>query len=185
MHRNHRVALYLVGALVVMIALTAASVPLYRAFCSATGFNGTARRARQALASSAAINRTMRVHFDANTNAIPWTFKPDQPSLDTQVGKTKMIYFTVTNHAPTAVTGRASYNILPDTMGPYFMKLQCFCFQNQTLQPGESRQFPVVYFLDPKLIQDVDTRDLTDVTLSYTFFTAKDADASQAGTAKN
>ena len=174
MSPKNRTVLWLVGTLGVMIALTAVSVPLYRAFCSATGFNGTARRASKELAASAAVDKTMRVHFDANINAIPWRFKPDAPYLDTQVGKTKIAYFTVTNTSDQTVTGRASYNILPDTMGPYFMKLQCFCFQNETLKPGESRQFQVVYFLDPKLMQDPDTKGIGDVTLSYTFFTARD-----------
>ncbi len=178
---KNRTVLWLVGALAVMITLTAVSVPLYRAFCSATGFNGTARRAKQELATTAAVNKVMRVHFDANTNAIPWTFKPDAPYLDTQVGRTKIAYFSVTNTSNQTITGRASYNILPDTMGKYFMKLQCFCFQNDTLKPGESRQFQVVYFLDPKLTKDDDTRDIGDVTLSYTFFQPRDGDA----TAKN
>ncbi|HVZ29095.1 MAG TPA: cytochrome c oxidase assembly protein [Asticcacaulis sp.] len=172
MNKNTRVVLSLVGALVVMGGLAYASVPLYRAFCSATGFNGTARKA--AAAPTVAVNRFMRVRFDANARDIPWAFKPDAPYLDTQVGRTKMINFTVTNTAKVPITGRASYNILPDTMGPYFMKLQCFCFQNQTLQPGESKQFPVVYYLDPKLITDPDTKTLPEVTLSYTFFEAKD-----------
>ena len=173
-----RIVWMLVGALVVMGGLAYASIPLYRAFCSATGFNGEARRAREA--PRYAVNKMMRVHFDANTNAIPWTFKPTVPYLDTQVGKTKLMTFTVTNTSNRTVTGRASFNVLPDTMGAYFMKLQCFCFQDQTLKPGESRQFPVVYFLDPKLMSDPDTKSLPDVTLSYTFFESKTA----SGTAK-
>lgn len=170
---KNRTVLWLVGALGLMIALTAVSVPLYRAFCSATGFNGTARRAKAELSSTAALNRYMRVHFDANTADIPWKFTPDVPYLDTQVGKTKLAYFTVTNMSDQAITGRASYNILPDTMGPYFMKLQCFCFQNETLAPHESRHFQVVYYLDPKLMRDSDTKNVPDVTLSYTFFQAR------------
>jgi cytochrome c oxidase assembly protein subunit 11 len=175
MNKNTKVVLYLVGTLVVMGGLAYASVPLYRAFCSATGFNGTARRA--AAAPKVAVDKFMRVRFDANARDIPWSFKPDEPYLDTQVGRTKMINFTVTNNGKTPITGRASYNILPDTMGAYFMKLQCFCFQNQTLQPGESKQFPVVYYLDPKLVTDPDTKTLPEVTLSYTFFEVKDAAA--------
>lgn len=172
MNKNTRVVLSLVGALVVMGGLAYASVPLYRAFCSATGFNGTARKA--AAAPKVAADKVMRVRFDANARDIPWSFKPDAPFIDTQVGLTKKIEFTVTNNGKTPITGRASYNILPDTMGPYFMKLQCFCFQNQTLQPGESKQFPVAYYLDPKLMTDPDTKALPEVTLSYTFFEVKD-----------
>ena len=169
----------LVGALVFMTGLAFASVPLYRAFCSATGFNGEARRARET--PRYAVDKVMRVHFDVNAHNIPWSFKPQVPYLDTQVGKTKMITFMVTNNADHPVTGRASYNVLPDTMGAYFMKLQCFCFQDQTLQPGESRSFPVVYFLDPKLMTDQDTKTIDDVTLSYTFFESKAAPASAGG----
>ena len=172
--KNSRLVVILVAAACVMGGLAFVAIPLYHKFCALTGFGGTARRAYAA--SKTLSSKVMRVHFDANTQAIPWTFKPDQPYKDTQVGKTTMMYFTVTNTSSQTITGRASYNILPDTMGPYFMKLQCFCFQNQTLKPGESRQFPVVYFLDPKLTKDEDTKDVPDVTLSYTFFTAKDSD---------
>ena len=170
--KNARMVLYLTGTLLVMCALVAVSVPMYRAFCNATGFNGTARKALAA--PRVATNQIMRVHFDANTNGIPWHFKADRPYLDTRVGKTAMMTFSVTNTGKVPITGRASYNILPDTMGPYFMKLQCFCFQDQTLQPGESRSFPVVYFLDPKLMSNSDTRNVPDVTLSYTFFQVKE-----------
>ncbi len=172
MHKNTRVLLSLLGTLCVMAVLTALAVPAYRAFCSATGFNGTARKA--AAASKIVVNRIVEVHFDANTNGVPWSFKPDQASQMTRVGKTAMMMYTVKNNGSTPVTARAAYNILPDTMGPYFMKLQCFCFTNQTLAAGEERRFPVVYFLDPKLMTDNDTKDVPDVTLSYTFFPAKD-----------
>ncbi len=171
MTKNTRLVLILVAAVVFMGGMAFVALPLYHKFCELTGFNGTARRATEA--SKVITNKVMRVHFDANTSAIPWTFKADQPYQDTRVGKTTLAYFTVTNTSDHPVTGRASYNILPDTMGAYFMKLQCFCFTNQTLKPGESRQFPVVYFLDPKLMKDQDTQDLSEVTLSYTFFEVK------------
>ena len=173
MNRNSRLVLILVAAVVFMGAMAFFAIPLYHKFCELTGTNGTARRAYAA--SKTVANKTMRVHFDANTEAIPWTFKAEKPYQDVRVGKTNVAFFTVTNTADHAVTGRASYNILPDTMGPYFMKLQCFCFTNQTLKPGETRSFPVVYFLDPKLVKDTDTQGLPDVTLSYTFFEVKDA----------
>lgn len=173
MTRNRRLVLILVAAGVFMGGMAFFAIPLYHKFCELTGTGGTARRA---YAASATISdKTMRVHFDANTSAIPWSFKPETPFQDVRVGKTNVAYFQVTNASDHAVTGRASYNILPDTMGPYFMKLQCFCFTNQTLKPGESRSFPVVYFLDPKLTKDGDTKGASDVTLSYTFFEVKDA----------
>lgn len=177
MNKNTKVVLYLLGTLVFMGGLAYASVPLYRAFCSATGFNGTARKAEAAPV--AAVDKTMRVRFDANARDIPWSFKPDVPYFDTQVGRTQKVSFTVTNNGKVPITGRATYNILPDTMGPYFMKLQCFCFENQTLQPGESKQFPVVYYLDPQLMTDPDTKTVPEVTLSYTFFESRD-DATEA-----
>ena len=172
MTQNRRLVLILVAAAVFMGGMAFFAIPLYHKFCELTGTNGTARRAYAA--SKIVTNRMMRVHFDANTEAIPWAFKAEQPYQDVRVGKTNVAYFQVTNTSDHVVTGRASYNILPDTMGPYFMKLQCFCFQNQTLKPGESRPFPVVYFLDPKLTRDTDTKALPDVTLSYTFFEVKD-----------
>lgn len=172
---KNRTVLWLVGALGVMCVLTALSVPLYRAFCQATGFNGTSQRAT--VAPSEVTNKLIRVHFDANAHGIPWTFKPDRPYQDIRVGKTAMMYFTVKNIGDHAITGRAIHNILPDTMGAYFMKMQCFCFTNQTLQAGESKQFPVVYFLDPKLMKDADTKDVPDITLSYTFFEVRDDDS--------
>lgn len=167
--RSHaKVVLSLIGAFLFMCAAVAVAVPLYRLFCPLSIQTGARNRAREA--PKVVTNRMMRVHFDSNTAAIPWTFKPDQPYQDVRVGKTAMAYFTVTNNAKTAVTGRATYNILPDTMHAYFLKLQCFCFTDQTLQPGETKQFPVVYFLDPKLLKDPDTKTVPDVTLSYTFF---------------
>jgi cytochrome c oxidase assembly protein subunit 11 len=175
-NRNNRLVLILVAAAVFMGGMAFFALPLYHKFCELTGTNGTARRAYAA--SKVVTDRRMRVHFDANTEAIPWAFKAEKPYQDVRVGKTNIAYFQVTNTSDQPVTGRASYNILPDTMGPYFMKLQCFCFTNQTLKPGETRSFPVVYFLDPKLMKDSDTQGLPDVTLSYTFFEVKDGKTS-------
>lgn len=169
--RHSRTVWILVASFAAMFLASFAAVPLYRLFCPQAVQSGA--RAQAKAAPKIATNRMMRVHFDANTNGIPWVFKADQTSQEVHVGKTAMAYFTVTNTADHPVTGRADYNVLPDTMHPYFLKLQCFCFQDQTLKPGESRQFPVVYFLDPKLMKDQDTRDVPDVTLSYTFFEVK------------
>jgi len=172
-NKNTRIVLILTGAFAFMLCASFAAVPLYRLFCPFAVQTGAQAKARAA--PKMASSEIMRVYFDANTNGIPWTFKADQASQDVRVGKTALAYFTVTNTADHPVTGRADYNVLPDTMHPYFLKLQCFCFQDQTLKPGESRKFPVVYFLDPKLRRDVDTRDVSNVTLSYTFFEVKGA----------
>ena len=169
--KNGRMVVYLLAAFLSMCALVAVAVPLYKAFCPTTTQTGA--RNRVANAPKVAANRIITVHFDSNTNAIPWTFKPDQPSQRTRVGKTAMMYFTITNHGDRPITGRATYNVLPVMMHAYFMKLQCFCFTDMTLLPGESRHLPVVYFLDPELMKNRDLTDMPDVTLSYTFFEVK------------
>lgn len=175
--RNQKVVLYCLGGLIVMFGMAFASVPLYRMFCQVTGFDGTTQRAKAE--SAVVVNRSIRVYFDTNANNIPWSFKVEKPVQTTQLGKTNMMYFTVRNDADVPLTGRASYNVLPESMGAYFMKLQCFCFTDQTLKPGESRTFPVVYYVDPKMLEDIDARNTRDVTLSYTFFPSKIDDSSK------
>ncbi|MFT3996209.1 MAG: cytochrome c oxidase assembly protein [Asticcacaulis sp.] len=169
--RNQKVVAGCVAGLIGMFGLAFASVPLYRIFCQVTGFDGTAQKADKE--ASVVLDRKVRVYFDTNANNIPWSFKVEKPVQETQLGKTNMIYFTVKNDAKVPLTGRASYNVLPESMGAYFMKLQCFCFTDQTLQPGEERTFPVVYYVDPKMVEDKDARNTKDVTLSYTFFESK------------
>lgn len=154
-----------------MLGLAYASVPLYRMFCEATGFNGATIKAdEKATAPNTATGKTIKIRFDANTNGIDWSFKPETPTVTVEVGKTSLAYFTVTNNADHAITGRATYNVLPDSMGGYFMKIQCFCFSDQTLKAGETKTFPMVFYLDPELLKDVDTKKVTEITLSYTFF---------------
>ncbi|MDI7774714.1 cytochrome c oxidase assembly protein [Asticcacaulis sp. EMRT-3] len=169
--KNTRLVLMLVGAFVFMGAAAFAAVPLYRLFCPLSVQTGAQSRVNSA--PKTASNQLIRVHFDANVSAIPWTFKPDQPYQDVRIGKTAMAYFTVTNNAKTAITGRATYNIQPDILHDYFLKLQCFCFTDETLQAGETKRFPVVYFLDPKMLKDPDAKNVPDVTLSYTYFKVK------------
>ncbi|ADU14264.1 cytochrome c oxidase assembly protein [Asticcacaulis excentricus] len=170
--RNQKVAAWCLAGLIGMFGLAYASVPLYRLFCQVTGFDGTTQRAEAE--SSVVLDRKIRVYFDTNANNIPWSFKVEHPVQNTLLGKTNMIYFTVRNDADVPLTGRASYNVLPEAMGGYFMKLQCFCFTDQTLQPGEERTFPVVYYVDPKMLEDIDAKNTKDVTLSYTFFPSKE-----------
>ncbi|EGF89864.1 cytochrome c oxidase assembly protein ctaG [Asticcacaulis biprosthecium C19] len=173
MNKNTKVVLWLVAGVVFMGGLAFASVPLYRAFCNLTGFDGTAMRADKA--PEVATNVIVRVRFDTNVRDAPLVFKVEKPYQDVRIGKTAMMYFTVTNTADRPVTARAVFNVLPETMGPYYRKLQCFCFDDQLLQAGESKTFPMVYFLDPEMLKNVDTRKLRDVTLSYTFFESKEA----------
>jgi cytochrome c oxidase assembly protein subunit 11 len=175
--KNARTLIYLSLGVVGSFGLAFASVPLYQAFCSLTGIGGATRKAEIAPTFVAAeiAKRQVAVHFDTNTNGLDWDFKVETPTIDTHVGKTAIVYFKVKNNSDKPVTARATYNVLPDTMGPYFMKIECFCFIDQTLQPKEEKQFPVVYFLDPKLVEDTDAQKVRDVTLSYTFFASKDA----------
>lgn len=156
-----------------MFGLAYASVPLYRMFCQVTGFDGTTQRAT--VASEVVLDKAVRVYFDTNANNIDWSFKVEKPYQDTLIGKTNMMYFTVKNESDQPVTGRATYNVLPESMGGFFMKLECFCFTDQTLKPGEERTFPVVYYLDPEMTADIDAKNTKDVTLSYTFFPSKSA----------
>ena len=157
------------GAVVLtMTGAAFAAVPLYRAFCQATGFDGATRRADKA--SDTVLERTVTVRFDANTRDLPWTFRTEQVRQEVRIGATNMAYYKVTNTSDRPTTGMASYNVVPEAAGPHFRKLQCFCFQAQTIQPGETVEFPVIYFVDPELATDPETRKVDELTLSYTFF---------------
>jgi len=173
-NKNTRLMLWLVLAFFASLGMAYAAVPLYRAFCQSTGLDGQGKRVAAAPQQNGPLaTHPVRVHFDTNVNDLNWRFTAEKPFVDTPIGKTSVVNFTVWNASSKALTGRAVYNILPDTAGPYFLKIQCFCFTDQTLQPGESKTFPVVFYLDPKLLKDVDTQSLDDITLSYTFFESK------------
>jgi cytochrome c oxidase assembly protein subunit 11 len=145
-----------------------AAVPLYRRFCQLTGFDGTVRKAEAA--PTQVLDQTLLIRFDANVRGVPWTFAPDQTSQTVRIGKTGLAFFHVKNTSDKPVTAHAAYNVVPESAAKYFQKLQCFCFTDQTLQPGQSADFPVVYFVDPKYVSDPDTKNEPDITLSYTFF---------------
>lgn len=168
MTRNLRTAL-LGGALVCgMTGMGFASVPLYRMFCQVTGFNGTTQRAEQA---PGAVNRKVQVRFDSNVSpALGWSFKPETPVETVDVGGRDMVFFTATNNNSVPVTGTATFNVTPSQAGKYFTKIQCFCFTEQTLQPGETMRMPVIFFVDPKMLDDPDANDVEAITLSYTFY---------------
>jgi cytochrome c oxidase assembly protein subunit 11 len=151
-----------------MTGLAFASVPLYRMFCQVTGLNGTTQRGLQA---PGAVGGQIRVDFDANTNArLPWRFAPEQASQTVAIGARTMAFFDATNRAAQPVTGTATFNVTPDQAGKYFTKIECFCFTQQTLKPGETVRMPVIYFVDPKIRDDPDARDIDTITLSYTFY---------------
>lgn len=155
-----------------MIGAAYASVPLYRAFCQLTGFDGTVRKAE--VAPDTVLARKVTVRFDANTRDLPWTFTAEQTAQDVKIGETKIAFFKVTNHSDKPVTARAVFNVVPEQAGAYFQKLECFCFTDQTIAAGATVEMPVLYFIDPKYVEDIDTKGKTEVTLSYTFYPATD-----------
>ena len=155
---------------VAMVALGFASVPLYRIFCQVTGFDGTTQKAIGAEAPGS-VGKIINVRFDANVKpGMPWKFEPEQYVQRVAVGARDMEFFNATNLSDKPITGTASFNVTPNQAGQYFTKIQCFCFTEQTLQPGETMRMPVVFYVDPKLITDPNTSDITEITLSYTFY---------------
>jgi cytochrome c oxidase assembly protein subunit 11 len=172
MRRNRNVAIVCSVVFLGMVGAAFAAVPAYRAFCQVTGYGGTIRRATSA--PSETLERKLTVSFDTNIRGLPWTFAPEQRSQTMKIGETKIAVFKVTNNADHPITARALYNVTPDQAGAYFHKLQCFCFSDQTVGPHQTVEMPVLYFVDPKFADDINTKDVTDVTLSYTFFPATD-----------
>ena len=171
--RHRRLALVLVAGVAAMIGLTYASVPFYRIFCQVTGFGGYTQRADHA--PSAALERMVTVRFNADVNVgLPWLFAPLQREVRVHVGETGMAYFRAQNMAGRRVTGQATFNVTPDKAGLYFTKIACFCLNEQTLEPGQSVDMPVTFFVDPKLASDPKMADVQTITLSYTFFRAVD-----------
>ena len=154
-----------------MVGMAYAAVPFYRAFCQATGFDGAARRVERA--PTQVIDRKITVRFDANVRGLPWRFTPDQTAQTIRLGAPGLAFFTVRNDGRTPLTGRAAYNVVPESAGPYFLKTQCFCFNNQTIEPGQIERFPVIYYVEPKFATDINTKTFDEVTLSYTFFPVK------------
>ena len=162
-----------------MLALGFASVPLYRIFCQVTGFGGTTMRVSEAQAATVKVaGQTISVRFDANVDRqMPWKFAAEQTTQDLRIGARKMAFYSAENLATHAVTGIASFNVEPEQAGKYFNKVQCFCFNEQTLQPGQSVNMPVIYYVDPKILEDPETKDIEQITLSYTFHLAVDQPA--------
>lgn len=158
-----------------MAGLGFASAPLYRMFCEATGFDGTTQRSNGQLV-RAVPGKTVEIRFDANhVPTLPWSFAPEKPEQIVTIGEKNMAFFTATNHARYPVTGRALYNVTPTQAGGYFAKVQCFCFTEQTLQPGQTVRMPVIFYVDPGFAKDADTKDIETITLSYTFYPIDDA----------
>ncbi|GAA3901278.1 cytochrome c oxidase assembly protein [Sphingomonas limnosediminicola] len=175
--RNARTAAVMALIVAAMIGLAFASPPLYRAFCSATGFGGTPLRADKA---PGAIVGQVGVRFDANTHpGLPWRFEPEQTTVHVAPGAQTKIFYRAQNLSARTITAQAAFNVSPDQVGKYFKKIQCFCFSEQTLKPGESVDMPVLFFVDPAIKKDPDTKDIDEITLSYTFYPVETVNAAR------
>lgn len=168
MNANNRTLIRLLGVVVVMGALAWAAVPFYSWFCRVTGYAGTTNTAEAA--SDIVLDEKVRVRFDANIDPeMGWTFRPMQREMMLNIGENALAFYEAVNTTDQPITGRASYNVAPDLAGYYFNKIDCFCFTEQTLQPGERVEMPVSFFVDPELVKDDDAGNIRDITLSYTF----------------
>ena len=175
-NRHLRTGLLAGGIAVAMMGLAFASVPLYRVFCQVTGFGGTTMKVdASALPSEAQVKalagKTVRVRFDGNVRGgLPWQFGPAQGPVEVKIGEQNIIYYKAASSADVATTGSATFNVTPDAAGKYFAKIQCFCFNEQTLEPGQTVEMPVVFYVDPAILDDPDARDISEITLSYSFY---------------
>ena len=159
---------------VLMVGASYAAVPFYNWFCRATGFNGTTQVATQA-PSGAPLARKIAVRFDANiAPGLPWKFEPEQTEIEVRLGEVVTVFYSVINQAARTTSGQAAYNVTPLTVGSYFQKINCFCFTEQTMAPGEKREMPVVFYVDPGLAADSENDGLNSITLSYTFYPVRD-----------
>ncbi len=157
-----------------MVGASYAAVPFYNWFCRSTGFNGTTQVATSAPASGP-LARKIAVRFDSNVApGLPWKFEPEQTEIEVKIGEVTTVFYKVTNQSARTTTGQAAYNVAPLTVGSYFEKINCFCFTEQTMAPGEKREMPVVFYVDPSLVTNSDNDGLTTITLSYTFYPVRE-----------
>jgi len=177
--KNLRVAAAAASVAVAMVGLAYASVPLYSMFCEVTGFGGTTQRAD--VAPETAIDKFITIRFDANTaGSLGWNFHPVQTVMKVKIGEQNLAHYSATNNSGKVLTGSAIFNVTPSEAGAYFNKIQCFCFTEQTLKPGESADLPVDFFVDPAILDDPDSKSISEITLSYTFFPVDKPDAVSA-----
>lgn len=174
--RNARMMAGLFVLVFAMVGLAFASAPLYSLFCRVTGFGGTTQRADAAPGPAhdgAAAGRVVTIRFNADVNGpLPWRFRPNQHDVKLALGEQGFASYSAQNRGSTPVTGTAVFNVTPDKAGLYFNKIQCFCFTEQTLAPGQTVDMPVMFFVDPAMANDPDLADVSTITLSYTFFRA-------------
>lgn len=170
---NWKVAAGLFVMVGMMVGLSYAAVPLYQIFCQVTGFAGTTQKAEKA--SDEILEQKITVRFDANTDKkLPWKFLPVQRKIDIRIGESVLVHYKAVNNSNKPVTGTATFNVTPAAAGVYFNKIECFCFTEQTLKPGESVDMPVTFFIDPEITRDADSKGIQEITLSYTFYRVKE-----------
>jgi cytochrome c oxidase assembly protein subunit 11 len=161
-----------------MVGAAYAAVPLYNWFCRTTGFGGTPQVASAGPAHI--LDRKVKVRFDANiSGGLPWRFEPEQNSIEVRIGEVVTVNYRVVNESARETAGVASYNVAPPTVGAYFSKINCFCFTEQRFEPGETREMPVVFFVDPEIVKDAEQDGLTSITLSYTMYPVRPAEPSR------
>jgi cytochrome c oxidase assembly protein subunit 11 len=165
---NLRVAALCLTFFAGMIGVSYAAVPLYALFCQVTGYGGTTQRVDQY--SDTILNQKIAVRFDANTNGVPWEFQPAQREVSLRIGETTKVHYAARNLASYPAAGKATFNVTPELAGAYFNKVECFCFTDTTLQPGETLDMPVVFFVDPAIVDVPELKNVKTITLSYTFF---------------
>ena len=166
--RKRTSVIAIVFVLTCMVALTVSAVPLYRLFCQVTGYGGTPQVAD---AAPGAADGVVTVRFNADTGrGMPWEFRPALNQVEARLGEQMTVFFEATNPTDRPITGTATFNVTPDKAGPYFAKIDCFCFTEQVLAPGQTVAMPVTFFVDPELFTDRETKEVRTITLSYTFF---------------
>ena len=169
--RNNRVAASCLAVVIGMTGLAYAAVPLYDLFCRVTGYGGTPQRAEAA--PGAVSDRVITVRFDTNIDReLPWSFQPEQRSVQVKVGENRLVFFRAVNNSNRPIVGHATFNVVPDRAGRYFSKIQCFCFTEQRLDPGQSVEMPVSFFIAPEILDNRDGDNIHEITLSYTFYPA-------------
>ena len=170
--RNTRTGLIFLGVALAMLGMGYAAVPLYRMFCQVTGIDGTTQRASTAQAAQVqATGQRISVRFDGNVaTGLPWTFHPMQTTSNVMIGEKALAKYEAKNNSAREITGTAVFNVSPVQAGKYFNKIECFCFTEQTLKPGQNVEMPVIYYVDPAILEDPDTKDIQQITLSYSFY---------------
>ena len=178
---NMKVAVICATIAVGMVGLAYASVPLYRLFCQVTGFGGTTQRAEAP--SHEVLDREVTIRFDSNVApGLDWDFVPVVNTMKLRIGENALAFYRATNHAKVPVVGSATFNVTPEQIGGFFNKVQCFCFTEQRLEPGETMDMPVSFFVDPAIVKDPDGAHIHNITLSYTFYPVANPKTSAAVT---